>query len=246
MPDQAHWPPPGGRHRATGLSGPTRRYAVIVLLLAVTSSLPILAAIGPGAGSVGDALAGDDLGDTTPFIPPPSPGPVVVIPIRPELPDRPPPPLATLPAPAGTVTPPRQPTRQTSGKPSAPARRTETAHRRATPEQHRRTRPRADPHPRRPRVEQPQLPRGQRKPPRLVPKPPRLTPKPARLVPKPPRVVRKHKLWERPSDALVRPCRPARWQSPGTDHRFGPRRWQSPGTGHRLGPPPGVRRFRGR
>ncbi len=147
MPDQAHWPPPGGRHRATGLSGPTRRYAFIVLLLAVTSSLPILAAIGPGAGSVGDALAGDDLGDTTPFIPPPSPGPVVVIPIRPEVPERPPPTLATLPAPTGTVTPPRQPTRQTSGKPSAPARRTEATHRRATPEQHRRTRPPGRPAP---------------------------------------------------------------------------------------------------
>jgi hypothetical protein len=208
MPDQANWPPPGGRHRATGLSGPTRRYAVIVLLLAVTSSLPILAAIGPGAGSVGDALAGDDLGDTTPFIPPPSPGPVVVIPIRPEVPERPPPTLATLPAPAGTVTPPRQPTRQTSVSPSAPARRTEATRRRATPELHRRTRPGADQQPDRPRAERPQLPRAQRKPPVLVPKPPR-------LAPKPPRVVRKYKLWDRPPATLVRPCRESRWQPPG-------------------------------
>ncbi|SNT65038.1 hypothetical protein SAMN05421812_119108 [Asanoa hainanensis] len=154
MPDQAPWPPPGGRHRAAGLTGPTRRYALIVLVLAVTSSLPILAAIGPGAGSVDEALAGDDLGDTTPFIPPPSPGPVVVIPIRPGLPERPPPPLATLPAPAGATPPPRRPTRQTSAKPAAPvapARHPEAAQKRAKPKQHR------------PRVEPPKPPRVVRK-----------------------------------------------------------------------------------
>ncbi|MEV4624372.1 hypothetical protein AB0J74_37405 [Asanoa sp. NPDC049573] len=101
MPDETLWPPPGGRHRASGLNGPTRRYALIVLALAVTSSLPILAAIGPGAGSVGDALAVDQQPDTTPFIPPPSPGPVVVIPILPSLAEPPvPPPVATLSTPA--------------------------------------------------------------------------------------------------------------------------------------------------
>ncbi|GIF65263.1 hypothetical protein Ais01nite_32980 [Asanoa ishikariensis] len=203
MPVKAPWPPPGGRHRATGLTGPTRRYALIVLVLAVTSSLPILAAIGPGAGSVGEALAGDDLGDTTPFIPPPSPGPVVVIPIRPGLPERPPPALATLPAPAGAAPPPRRPTRQTSAKPAAPARRTESAHRRATPKQHR---PRAD---HRPRVDH----RQHR--PRVEPKPP-LAPR------RQPRVVRKYKLWDRPPASLVRPCRQPRWQPPGTGRAFKP------------------------
>ena len=98
MPDETLWPPPGGRHRASGLTGSTRRYALIVLALAVTSSLPILAAIGPGAGSVGSALAVDEPLDTTPFIPPPSPGPVVVIPIRPSLAEPPAPPPVSAPS----------------------------------------------------------------------------------------------------------------------------------------------------
>ncbi|MEV0720487.1 hypothetical protein AB0H87_38575, partial [Asanoa sp. NPDC050611] len=114
MPDHAPWPPPpGGRHRAAGLSGPGRRYALIVLALAVTSSLPILAAIGPGAGSIGDALAGQDLAGTTPFIAPPSPDPIVVIPIRPGVLDQPPP-LVTLPEPAGTAAPPRRPVKRST------------------------------------------------------------------------------------------------------------------------------------
>ncbi|MFC0530362.1 hypothetical protein [Phytohabitans kaempferiae] len=74
-----------GVHRATGLAGPTRRYTVIVVMLATMSSLPILAAIGTGSADVGDSV--DALG-TTPFIAPPSEGPVVV----------PPPPPTALPA----------------------------------------------------------------------------------------------------------------------------------------------------
>jgi hypothetical protein len=72
-----------GRHRAQGLSGPARRYALIVLTLALTSSLPILAAF--GSGSVGDPSYSETTiaGGTTPFIPPPSVGPVVVVPLQP-------------------------------------------------------------------------------------------------------------------------------------------------------------------
>ncbi|MEV4536765.1 hypothetical protein AB0J82_23570 [Asanoa sp. NPDC049518] len=193
MPDLAPWPPPGGRHRATGLTGPTRRYALIVLVLAVTSSLPILAAIGPGAGSVDEALAGDNLGDTTPFIPPPSPGPVVVIPIRPGLPERPPPPLATLPASAGAAPPPRRPTRQTSAKPLSPARRQEAAHRRATPKQHRHPKPRVN--------------RDR----------PRVPARPHRIVRQ-----YKYKLWDRPPASLLRPCRQPKWRPPGIGREFKP------------------------
>ncbi|WP_203705147.1 hypothetical protein [Asanoa iriomotensis] len=82
------------------------------MALAVTSSLPILAAIGPGAGQIGSAVAGDDMTGTTPFIAPPSPDPVVVIPIRPGVLDTPPP-LVELPAPAGTAAPPRRPVKRT-------------------------------------------------------------------------------------------------------------------------------------
>jgi hypothetical protein len=154
VPDETLWPPPGGRHRASGMTGPTRRYALIVLALAVTSSLPILAAIGPGAGSVGSALAVDEPLDTTPFIPPPSPGPVVVIPIRPSLAEPPPPPLATVSAPAET-----------------PSRRTQ---RRVLPKPHRHAAPQRSPERLRikARVRQPaarvEPARTARKPPRVV------------------------------------------------------------------------------
>ncbi|MDG4822285.1 hypothetical protein O7635_10525 [Asanoa sp. WMMD1127] len=211
MPDHAPWPPPGGRHRTAGLSGPGRRYALIVLALAVTSSLPILAAIGPGAGSVGDAVAGDEFGGTTPFIPPPSPGPVVVIPIRPGVVE-PPVPLATAPAPTGAAAPAREPVRQRVPRPARaaagpPARAAERAHRPKCPApKHRPTRPRVRPQrivrdveiPHRPRVRRPQVPR-------LAPPPVR----PPRLrAPRPP-VIRK--LWDRPP-AVLRP----QWRPPGT------------------------------
>lgn len=68
-------PDPG--HRVGGLSGPTRRYAVIVIMLVTMSSLPIIAILGTGVGRVEDA---DDPGGTTPFIAQPSAGPVVVLP----------------------------------------------------------------------------------------------------------------------------------------------------------------------
>ena len=123
MSNHAPWPPPGGRHRAAGLSGPARRYTFIVLFMAATSSLPILAAIGPGAGSVGNALAGSDSGgDTTPFIPPPSVGPIVVIPIEPGVTDQNPPFVRATPPPV-----PAAPKRKTTRKPVKPSRSTEAA-----------------------------------------------------------------------------------------------------------------------
>jgi hypothetical protein len=74
-----------GRHRAPGLSGPAGRYGFIVITLVVTSSLPILAAIGVSSASVGGSLSsGVALSaptGTTPFIAPPSTGPVVVVPL---------------------------------------------------------------------------------------------------------------------------------------------------------------------
>jgi hypothetical protein len=98
-----------GRHRAQGLSGPARRYALIVLTLALTSSLPILAAF--GSGSVGDPSYSETTiaGGTTPFIPPPSVGPVVVVPLQPggatgvDVPV--PPPAAPLPPPLRPAVP---------------------------------------------------------------------------------------------------------------------------------------------
>ncbi len=112
-----------GRHRAQGLSGPARRYALIVLTLALTSSLPILAAF--GSGSVGDPSYSETTiaGGTTPFIPPPSVGPVVVVPLQPggaagvDVPVTPPEavpvePLSAVPAvppPAAPLPPPLRP-----------------------------------------------------------------------------------------------------------------------------------------
>ncbi|MDQ7910308.1 hypothetical protein RB614_38025 [Phytohabitans sp. ZYX-F-186] len=64
-----------GVHRAAGLAGPTRRYTMIVAMLATMSSLPIIAGISAGSANVGDSV---DASGTTPFIAPPSEGPVVI------------------------------------------------------------------------------------------------------------------------------------------------------------------------
>ena len=79
MPD--HRCPNGGRHAMTG---PARRYALTVTVLATVSSLPILTAIAAGSSRVGSAFADSTRpGVTTPFIAPPPPDPVVVVPLPP-------------------------------------------------------------------------------------------------------------------------------------------------------------------
>ena len=137
-----------GVHRAAGLSGPTRRYAVIVVMLVTMSSLPIIAAIGTGSANVGESVASG----TTPFIAPPSAGPVVV---------PPPPPLAIPaepPVPAGVaeqlraVEPKREPrARRPVRKTKRAVRPTESAPVRTPPvkptEPVRPTRPPASPSP---------------------------------------------------------------------------------------------------
>lgn len=167
-----------GVHRAAGLAGPTRRYTVIVVMLATMSSLPIIAGITAGSASVGDSV---DASGTTPFIPPPSSGPVVV----------PPPPPSALPAeelPAGVaqqlraVAPKREATeRPRTRKPKRPSRPTESAPAPAPP-------PRASTEPVRPSVsptpspsatpsQHPTItPRPQLPTPPVVPLPPSLTP----------------------------------------------------------------------
>ena len=74
-----------GRHRAPGLTGGAGRYGVIVVTLVVTSSLPILTAIGVSSASVQGGLSGGMAvsapGGTTPFIARPSTGPVVLVPL---------------------------------------------------------------------------------------------------------------------------------------------------------------------
>ncbi|BCJ65376.1 hypothetical protein Prubr_23970 [Polymorphospora rubra] len=77
-----------GTHRAEGLSGPTRRYVLIVASLGVMASLPIIAALGAGPTTVG----GTAQPGGGPFLGHPSGGPVVVVPLpTPTLdPDRPP------------------------------------------------------------------------------------------------------------------------------------------------------------
>jgi hypothetical protein len=67
---------PPGRHRAEGLSGPPRHYLAIVVLLAGTASLPLVTAIVTGPNSTGDTA----FADASPFLAPPSGGPVVVLP----------------------------------------------------------------------------------------------------------------------------------------------------------------------
>lgn len=113
-----------GLHRAAGLAGPTRRYTVIVVMLATMSSLPIIAAISAGSANVGESV---DAGGTTPFIAPPSEGPVVVPPPPTALP-------AEVPGPAGVAerlraaTPKREPRqRRPVRKVKRPARPTESA-----------------------------------------------------------------------------------------------------------------------
>jgi hypothetical protein len=112
-----------GLHRAAGLAGPTRRYTVIVVMLATMSSLPIIAAISAGSANVGESV---DASGTTPFIAPPSEGPVVVPPPPTALP-------AEVPLPAGVserlraVAPKREPRqRRPVRKVKRPARPTES------------------------------------------------------------------------------------------------------------------------
>ncbi|MGY0007916.1 hypothetical protein ACW0Q9_28880, partial [Micromonospora sp. I033] len=64
-----------GAHRAQGLGGPSRGYLFTVALLAGTASMPILAAISAGSATVGNSALPDS---STPFIPTPSVGPVVI------------------------------------------------------------------------------------------------------------------------------------------------------------------------
>ncbi|MDW5327760.1 hypothetical protein [Plantactinospora sp. KLBMP9567] len=78
-----------GVHRAEGLGRPARRYLFTVALLAGTSSLPILAAIGSGSATVSDGMRP---ADATPFAPP-SPGALPGYPTVPPL---------VEPGPAGT------------------------------------------------------------------------------------------------------------------------------------------------
>jgi hypothetical protein len=68
-----------GVYRADGLSGPTRRYVLVVALLVGLASLPTLAAITAGTNELDrDTTGAMDV----PFLPPPSSGPVV--PVRPS------------------------------------------------------------------------------------------------------------------------------------------------------------------
>ena len=64
-----------GVHRAPGAGGPTRGYLLTVALLAGTASMPILAAISAGSATPGSTALPDS---STPFIPTPSVGPVVI------------------------------------------------------------------------------------------------------------------------------------------------------------------------
>ncbi|WP_422772606.1 hypothetical protein ACN28C_06225 [Plantactinospora sp. WMMC1484] len=67
-----------GVHRAEGLGRPARRYLLTVALLAGTSSLPILAAIGSGSATVSDGMRP---ADATPFVPPPAGASPLVAPL---------------------------------------------------------------------------------------------------------------------------------------------------------------------
>ncbi|MFE9694146.1 hypothetical protein [Micromonospora sp. NPDC005806] len=96
-----------GAHRAPGTGGgPPRGYLFTVALLAGTASMPILAAFSAGSATVGNSALPDS---STPFIPTPSVGPVVVpLPVGTQPP--------VLPTRAATSPPPRAPLR-----PAAPA-----------------------------------------------------------------------------------------------------------------------------
>lgn len=93
-----------GVHRADGLAGPTQRYLFIVMLLASTSSMPILAVMSAGsATTLGNGLLPSD---TTPFIAPQPDAAPVVVPLAPTA-------LPSAPAPAAglrtrAVPPPRR------------------------------------------------------------------------------------------------------------------------------------------
>ncbi len=69
-----------GVYRADGFSGPTRRYVLIVALLVGLASLPTLAAITAGSNELDDGSTG---AMDVPFLPPPSAGPVIPIPVLP-------------------------------------------------------------------------------------------------------------------------------------------------------------------
>ncbi|HEY7272027.1 MAG TPA: hypothetical protein VH502_04765, partial [Actinoplanes sp.] len=63
-----------GVYRADGFAGPTRRYVLVVAMLVGLASLPTLAAITAGTNELDrDTTGAMDV----PFLPPPSPGPVV-------------------------------------------------------------------------------------------------------------------------------------------------------------------------
>ncbi|MEV4496057.1 hypothetical protein AB0J84_10150 [Micromonospora arborensis] len=64
-----------GVHRAPGAGGPSRGYLLTVALLAGTASMPVLAAISAGSATPGSTALPDS---STPFIPTPSIGPVVI------------------------------------------------------------------------------------------------------------------------------------------------------------------------
>lgn len=64
-----------GAHRAPGFAAHGRGYLFTVALLAGTASMPILAAVSAGSATVGSTALPDS---STPFIPTPSVGPVVV------------------------------------------------------------------------------------------------------------------------------------------------------------------------
>ncbi|MDR7280146.1 hypothetical protein [Catenuloplanes atrovinosus] len=66
-----------GRHRAPGLTGSPRRFAAIVALLVTLASLPVLAVLNAGATSLARTSAVPP-GPAVPFLPPPSPAPVVL------------------------------------------------------------------------------------------------------------------------------------------------------------------------
>ncbi|GAA4452940.1 hypothetical protein GCM10023170_042410 [Phytohabitans houttuyneae] len=163
-----------GVHRAAGLAGPTRRYTVIVVMLATMSSLPIIAGITAGSADVGGSV---DASGTTPFIAPPSEGPVVVPPPPTALP-------AEVPLPAGVaeqlraVAPKREASeRRRVRKTKRPARPTESAPApkpsRTSAEPTQPPKPSASPTPstRPPVIPRPPLPTGP-----YVPLPPSLTP----------------------------------------------------------------------
>ena len=70
-------------HRAQGLAGPTRRYAIIVILLVALASIPTLAAISAGAATLGASTATER---TQPFLIQPPRAPIVIVPPAPATP----------------------------------------------------------------------------------------------------------------------------------------------------------------